>query len=253
MVGIGGALIVLQVASDASRARETEIVVDMTVGALPRWHRVPAGERKSNRGVIEGRVQPIVGSMAIVTGCGESSARVIGIGGRLEVGSVAGITLSLHRLKLACRRTLMTGVAVYGSMRSGQRKAVVVLLDLHDRNLPAAYGMALLAVRAKLSAVNVGMAVLAPLSYIGEHRLDVALRASHGLMHTAQRISGLIMVEFRNGTDRTPGRCRVAVLARYVQVLVRTVCSCCSLCSRARSNPHKNNQQPDPIVHAPHA
>ena|SRR5579863_1598526 len=98
-------------------------------------------------------------------------------------------------------------------MSSGQRKAIIVLLDLLYRNLPSQDGMALLAIRPKLTSVNVGVAVLAALPHVSEHRLDVALRAGYCPMHAAQRISGLIVVEFRNGANRPPGCRRVAVLA----------------------------------------
>lgn len=70
-------------------------------------------------------------------------------------------------------------------MRTRQGEAVVVLLNLCNGNLPATYRMALFAVGAELPAMNVGMAVMATLAHIGEHRLDVALRAGYGLMHAA--------------------------------------------------------------------
>ncbi len=40
----------------------------------------------------------------------------------------------------------MTGVAVYGGVRAGQREAVVVLVDIFNGNLPAPNCVALLAV-----------------------------------------------------------------------------------------------------------
>jgi hypothetical protein len=109
---------------------------------------------------------------------------------------------------------------------SGQRETVVVLLNLLDRNLPAAHRMALLAIRSQLPLVNVRVAVLASLSNVSEHWLHVALHARHGLMHPAQRILGLIVIEFRNCADRLPSRRRVTVLTWHVQISVRTVCTC---------------------------
>lgn len=90
-------------------------------------------------------------------------------------------------------------------MSAGQGKAVVMLLDLRHRHPPAENRVALLAVRSQLPAVNVGVAVLATLPHVGEHRLDVALRAGHRLVHATQRILRLIVVKLRNGANRMPG------------------------------------------------
>ena len=74
--------------------------------------------------------------------------------------------------------------------------------------------MALRAVRTHLAPVHVIVAILAVLAHFGEHRFDVALRAFHFFMHAAQRITGFAVVKFRDGTDGTPTRVGVAVLAR---------------------------------------
>jgi len=58
-----------------------------------------------------------------------------------------------------------------------------VLVDLLHRNLPPLDGVALLTVRTQFALVNVGVAVRALGSDVGEHRLGVALRAGHTLMH----------------------------------------------------------------------
>jgi hypothetical protein len=60
---------------------------------------------------------------------------------------MARVALRRHCDELAVGRAFMAGIAVHGRVRSGQRKAIVVLLDLLDRDLPSADGMALLAVR----------------------------------------------------------------------------------------------------------
>ena len=95
--------------------------------------------------------------------------------------------------------------------------------NLLDRDLPASNRVALFAVRAQLALVNVRVAVLASLSNAGENRLDVALRASHGLVHAAQRIARPVVIEFRNCADRLPGARRMAVLAGHVQWSVGAV------------------------------
>lgn len=106
-------------------------------------------------------------------------------------------------------------------MRAGERESVVMLLDLLHRNLPAANGVARLTIGSQLAPVNVRVAILTALPDIAEDRLHVTLHASHRLVHPSQRIPRLVVVEFRYGTDRPPSICRVAVLARNVEVPMR--------------------------------
>lgn len=89
-------------------------------------------------------------------------------------------------------------------------------------NVPALNRMALRAIRAHLSLVYVGVAILAVPSNVGEDRFHVALRALHFLVHAAQWILRLIVVKFRNRFDRSPSRCGVTVLARDREPPVRT-------------------------------
>src|SRR5579872_1978503 len=98
----------------------------------------------------------------------------------------------------------MARVAVHGSMRASQWESVVVLLHLLDRDLPSANGVALFAVRAQLTPMDIGVAILASLADIAEYRLDVTLRATDRRVHTPKRISCLVVIEFRNGADRFP-------------------------------------------------
>ena len=132
MIRICCRLIILQVAIHASRADEVVIVVDMTIGALPRRHGVPGGQRKSDRAVIELGVQPVVGSMAAIAGGGKVGCDVVGTFGRLEISHVTGRAGCGHGLKVAGRCTLVTSIAVHHRVRSGQRKAVIMLLNLPD-------------------------------------------------------------------------------------------------------------------------
>ena len=64
VIGIGCALIVLQVAGHACRAAQAEVVVDMAVGAQAWWDGMGGGEGEAHRGVIEVRVEPGVGAVA---------------------------------------------------------------------------------------------------------------------------------------------------------------------------------------------
>ena len=136
---------------------------------------------------------------------------------------MARVARRRHRLEFAVRGTLVARVTVNCRMRSGQWEAVVVLLHIFYRHLPATHGVALLAIRAQLPLMNVRVAVLAALAYIGEHRLHVALRTSNGLVHASQGIARLIVIEFRNCANGLPSRRRMAVLTRCIEIAVRTV------------------------------
>ena len=173
--------------------------------------------------MIEVRIQPGIGSVAEIAARRESARDMTRVGRRLEIRGVAGIALGRHRLKMAAGSAFVAGVAVHGRVRSGERKAIVVLLDLLHADLPSLHGMALLAVGAQLSAVNIRVAVLAALPNIGEHRSNVALHARDRLMHATQWISRLVVIEFRKRSDRLPCIRGVTVLAREVEISVRAV------------------------------
>ena len=64
VVGIGGALIILQMAGHACRAAQAEVVVNVAVGAQARWDGVGAGQWEARRGVIEVGVEPGIGAVA---------------------------------------------------------------------------------------------------------------------------------------------------------------------------------------------
>ena len=132
VVGIGRPLVVLQVARDARSARKVVVVVDVAVGALPGWNRMTAGKWKSDRTMIEVRREPTVGAVATSAAGREFRRHVVRIDRPFEIRSVTRIALSRHRLELAAGRSFVTGIAVHSRVRSGERKAIVVLLHLLD-------------------------------------------------------------------------------------------------------------------------
>jgi hypothetical protein len=129
-------------------------------------------------------------------------------------------------------------------MGAGEREPIVVRLDVLDRNLPAPHGVTLLAIGSQLTPVNISVAVLAALTDVGENHLLVTSRAGHRSVHSAQRITSLIVIEFRDGTDWLPAVGRVAVLAGNRQIAVRTTRAFGGLCSRA-SRQHGNGKSQD--------
>lgn len=93
-----------------------------------------------------------------------------------------------------------------------------MVLDRLHGYLPAVDAVARLALGAHLPSMNVRVAIGAPGTGVGEHRLGVALRAGHARVHPAQGIAGSVVIEFGNRADRLPPNCGVAVLASNVQI-----------------------------------
>ena len=252
VVRIGGALKIFQVAGNASSGGEIVVIVDVAVRAHPRRYGVGAGQRESRRVVIERRIQPAVGGMAGLAGGRKLAGHMARIAGPREIRRMAGIALGRHRLEPAGGRALVTGVAIHGRVCPGEREAIVMLLDLLDGDLPSANRVALLAIGSQLPLVNVGMAVLATLPHVGEHRLHVALDTGHRLVHAPQRVAGLIVIEFGNGANRLPRVGGMAVLAGNIQVAMGAVGSG-GLRVRSQHPGNQEQKKQNKISYAPQA
>lgn len=221
VIGIRTFLIVGKVAAHAvggraleSSSRMAGIAIECGVGA----YQGKSGELE----VVELGSEPIVHAMALLAAGWKTTADVAGFGG-LEVLGVARIALCRKSLELPHRGALVARGTIQGRMRTHQGKAVLVLVDLLHRDLPSLDRVALFAGRAKLTLVDIGMAIGAFLSHVREHRLGVTLGATDPLMHAAQRKSGLAVVELRNIADRLPSAQGMAVLAGDVQRTVRAL------------------------------
>lgn len=99
-------------------------------------------------------------------------------------------------------------------MRAYERKSILMIANLPKRDLPTLHRVATLAVGTKLAAMDVSMTIGACLAHVLEDKTRMALRAANLLMHATQRIPGVVVVEFRIGTDRLPTCVGVAILAR---------------------------------------
>ena len=181
-------------------------------------------EQKSCSAVVKLRVQPTVEGMARIAGGGKYRGvgcvrRVVSL---LIIGQMARHTLRRQSLKLANRRALVAIVALHRGVRTEQRKTVLVLLDLVDRNLPPENRVALRAIGAEFPQVNIRVAVCAIFPDVGEDRLRVAFQTSNLLVLATERISGFVVIEFQHRAYRTPGRRGVTVFARNRQRSVRT-------------------------------
>lgn len=223
MIGIRGALKIFEMTANACRAAQVVDIVSVAVGTLARRNRMPTRQRETDGGMIEFCIQPTIRTVAAFAPGGEFGNNVVWTGCGLKVRIVTRRTGRGHRLELAIGGAFVAGIAVHRGVGAGQHEAVVVLLDLLNRDLPSTDRMTLLAVSSQLPLVNVGMAILAALSHIGENGFDVTLRASDGLVHATQGISRLVVIEFRNGADRRPPVRGVTVLAWNIQVSVRTM------------------------------
>jgi len=140
------------------------------------------------------------------------------------------VALGRQRLELAGGAALVARVAVDRRVRAGQRKPIVMLFDLLNGDLPSPNSVALFAVSAKLPLVDVGVAILAALSNVAEHHLDVTLSTGNGSVHAPQGVLCTAVIEFGNGANRFPCACRVAVLARNIETPMWTVRTTRSLC-----------------------
>lgn len=70
--------------------------------------------------------------------------------------------------------------------------------------MPTPHGVARLAVRTELPAVNVRVAIRTLMPDVREDEFDVALRTLHFLVHAPQRIARLIVIKLRYGPDGLP-------------------------------------------------
>ena len=115
----------------------------------------------------------------------------------------------------------MTGVAIHGSVRTEQGKAVLVLVDIVDRNLPARNSVAQVALSSVFPAVDVGVTILAGIADLGEDPLYVAFLAWHLRVPTTERITSLVVIKLGIATNGHPCICGVAVLTGQVQWTMR--------------------------------
>ena len=220
------------VTADARHGGQVVVVVDVAIGAFARRYGMAAGEKESGGGVVELRIQPVVGGVAGVALSRELGRHVVGIDGRGEVRLVAGEALRRHGLEPTVGATLVTSIAVDSGVSSGQRETIVVILDVLVGDLPSAHGMTLFAIGTQLAAVNIGVAILAAFTDIGENHFDVTLGARDGGVQATQRIPGLIVIELGNRADGPPCGCGMAVLTGDCKIAVRAARASSSLRSR---------------------
>ena len=119
-------------ASDAGRAGQVVIVIDVAIGAGARRDRVQAGEREPGGVVIKRGIQPGAGAMALVASLWEVRGDVIRIGRALIALEMAGHTLCTVQGVVIVNVAIGAG-ARRDCVQAGEREsgAVVVERSVH--------------------------------------------------------------------------------------------------------------------------
>lgn len=107
----------------------------------------------------------------------------------------------------------MTCIAVNRCVSADQRESILVLVDRMNRHLPAIHSVTQFALCSVLSAVDVGMTILAALAHVTKQRSCVALLAAHFRVHPTKGVASLVVIKLRNVADRLPSRRGVTLLA----------------------------------------
>jgi len=132
---------------------------------------------------------------------------------------VAAHTLSGQCLpiELSDGSRCVTRVAIDNRVRADERKAVLVFVDVMHRHCPAVDVVAQVALGTILASMNVGVAVLALRTSIGEYGVDVTLLARNLSVQASQRKRRFAMIKLRMPTQRQPSFAGMAVRTRNLQ------------------------------------
>ena len=191
--------------------RSGEYIIDVACGARQRG--VYSGQRVAGIfQVVELGTEPTVHAVAALAGGWETGRDVIEHR-RQEVLLMAGVAGGRKSLELPCGGVFVAFIALNQSMCSHQRKAILVILDRIQGDIPTLDGVTIFAIGAELPTMQIGMAICALLTDIFENEADMALGAGYLLVHSAQGIACAVVVEVRDLADRPPTRVGVAVLA----------------------------------------
>lgn len=107
----------------------------------------------------------------------------------------------------------VTSFAFHCRMRPDQREEILMIADLLPRREPSLQDMALSAIGAEFSEMNIGMTVGAILADVAKYQLRMTLCADYFYVPPAKRVVGLVVIEFGSGANRRPAVRRMAILA----------------------------------------
>lgn len=210
---------VLRVAIDT--IRRCPFIPSTGVAGLTIESRVRPPEGKATELLMgDGCAQPGILRMAGVARFRKIERHMIGIRRALELRGMACRTIRQDAI-LPSNKGFVTSFTFRSGVSPDEREQILMVAHLRLGGEPALHDMALGAIRAKLAQVNVGMTIRTVLPDIGEDRLSMTLPARHTPMPAAQRISSLIVIEFRNRTNGRPASGDMAILARHLQRTMR--------------------------------
>ena len=146
---------------------------------------------------------------------GKSHSRVIGISGFAKCAQMTAHAFGgeSKTIELAYRAHLVAGIAVHRGVRTDQGKAILVLVDVVNGNLPAVCVVAKCALSAVFAPMQIRMAILALHWRAAENESLMAIPALHFCVSSAQREFGAGMVELEPGAQRLPAPGGMTLLA----------------------------------------
>ena len=118
----------------------------------------------------------------------------------------------------------MARVTIDYGVRPDQRKSILVLVNVVNRDLPAIWVVAQLALRPIFATMKIGVAVLTFFWHMAEHEIGVTIDALNFRVASAQLEPGLRMLELHFLAKRSPSLLVVTLLAGNIELLaVRTL------------------------------
>jgi hypothetical protein len=124
--------------------------------------------------VVEFRRMPAVKSMALGAGQRETHGAMVEGSCLFVILQVTGRAVCTQPREPGCGSAFVTGFAICRGVRAQQGEPILVRSNCLHPDAPALYGVTSLALRSKLPAVNVGVAVRALRANVCEHELGVA-------------------------------------------------------------------------------
>jgi len=228
------------------------VVVDVTLLAGQVAVARGEGEVYGRAGVVSGEhsSEPAVeGPVTVMAAVGRKIPGIRGvrwIGGLLPILQVARLTFRGKSVEDSDGGLRVAVFTLNSGMRAEQWEAVLVILHLLSSDGPALHGMALLAIRSHLAAVDVIclVAIRAILANVLKHRLQMARGAFNFLVHSTKWVVGFVVIELRNRADGFPTRGGVAVFARNRKWSVRTTRGLLLRIRRARERGSQRGRGP---------
>lgn len=157
---------------------------------------------------------------------GKSHGLMVGTIGFSKCAQVAAHAFGgeSETVELTDGANFVAGVAIDGGMGADQRKAILMLVDVVNGDLPAIGVVTEFTFGAVLAAMEIRMAILTLHRSVTKNEILVAIRALHFCVPSMQRESRAGMVEFQLGAQRLPFLRGVTLLARDLQfVAVRAM------------------------------